>query len=105
MLHHNDAVYHIETPVDQMPNILMMIGCRIKLIGLQQSKICMAKFSKKFKPFGEKLVEFELGDEIVESNKYYMAPELLAGKTYGRGVDWYAQFLTQSYFHDQYRDI
>lgn len=64
----------------------MLRGCRVKLIGLQHSKVCMGRFSKNFTAY--KLVEFDPEPVLPGSNKYYMAPELLAGRAYGRGVDW-----------------
>lgn len=72
----------------QPANIMIMVGCRIKLIDFETAKVCIGKYSKRIMTtfFDRTTNEFDDGE--IAGTVSYMAPEMLKSRDYGRAIDW-----------------
>lgn len=68
--------------------MMIMVGCRVKLIDFDTAKVCIGKFTKRLlTTFFERTTD-EFNDGEIAGTVSYMAPEMLKNERYGRAVDW-----------------
>lgn len=68
--------------------MMIMVGCRVKLIDFDTAKVCIGKYAKRLlKTFFER-TNNEFNDGELAGTISYMAPEMLNNVEYGRAVDW-----------------
>lgn len=81
-------------------NVMLISGCRVKLIDFDTNKLCIGKFSmkKKFKSYYRRTGR-EFCDRHAPGTLSYMPPEVLSGGSYGRAQDWWAVGITLYQLH------
>lgn len=72
----------------QPANLLMSIGCRVKLIDFDTAKTCIGKFVKKSQTCFNIRTPAEFFDSQIAGTVPYLAPECVTYRGYGRAMDW-----------------
>ncbi|XP_022710132.1 microtubule-associated serine/threonine-protein kinase 3-like isoform X2 [Varroa jacobsoni] len=75
-------------------NLLMSIGCRVKLIDFDTAKTCIGKFVKKSQTCFNIRTPAEFFDSQIAGTVPYLAPECVTYRGYGRAMDWWAAGVT-----------
>ncbi|XP_018495482.1 microtubule-associated serine/threonine-protein kinase 2-like [Galendromus occidentalis] len=95
-LHYKGFIHRDVKPA----NMMILGGCRLKLIDYDTVKICIGKFSTKarFKSFFRRTAR-EFYDKRAPGTVMFMPPEVLTGAAYGRALDWWAVGVTIYQLH------
>lgn len=72
----------------QPANLLITVGCRIKLIDFDTAKTCIGKFMKKEQHCYNSRTAMEFFDSQIAGTVPYLAPECVTYVGYGRAMDW-----------------
>ncbi|OQR79224.1 microtubule-associated serine/threonine-protein kinase 3-like, partial [Tropilaelaps mercedesae] len=71
-------------------NLIIMVGCRIKLIDFDTAKTCIGKFVRKNQLLFSARTSAEFYDSQIAGTVPYLAPECITYMGYGRSMDWWA---------------
>ncbi|XP_028968411.1 microtubule-associated serine/threonine-protein kinase 3 [Galendromus occidentalis] len=75
-------------------NMMIMPGCRIKLIDFDTVKISLANFVQRMSQFYFERSAHEFRDKETAGTVPFLAPEVLRAHPYGRAIDWWAAGVT-----------
>ncbi|XP_018496284.1 probable serine/threonine-protein kinase DDB_G0277449 [Galendromus occidentalis] len=89
-LHYKGFVHRDVKPA----NMMIMVGCRVKLIDFDTAKVCIGKYAKRTLTTFFDRTASEFNDGEIAGTIYYMAPEMLKSLDYGRAVDWWSFGVT-----------
>lgn len=82
-------VYPKAFPFSQPSNVVLLQGCRLKLLDFDTCKFCLGNFSSsdEFESYS-RIASREFRDNRMPGTTIFTAPEVLKGKAYGRALDW-----------------
>lgn len=83
-LHFNGFIHRDIKP----ENMMILPGCRIKLIDFDTAKACIGKFHNKPMPSYYSRTKLEFNQPEMAGTYPYNAPESFNNKGYGRALDW-----------------
>lgn len=75
-------------------NMMIMPGCRLKIIDFDTAKICIGKFTPKTMKCFYRRTATEFNDRESAGTTHYFPPEFHSPEPYGRSVDWWAVGVT-----------
>lgn len=75
-------------------NLLLLSGCRLKLIDFDTVKVGMGKFRNWHMHNFYRRTASEFHDRESAGTRAYFPPEVLSRKAYGRCIDWWATGVT-----------
>lgn len=75
-------------------NLLLLPGCRLKLIDFDTVKVGMGKFRNWYMHNWYRRTTSEFHDRESAGTRAYFPPEVLTRKAYGRCIDWWALGVT-----------
>ncbi|XP_022643664.1 uncharacterized protein LOC111242959 isoform X4 [Varroa destructor] len=75
-------------------NLIIMPGCRLKMIDFDTVKICIGMFSKKRLKCFFRRTYTEFNDRETAGTPNFFPPEFIKCAAYGRSVDWWAIGVT-----------